>query len=441
MCFFVSISFAATLLTANLVQLATATTLQCLKERSKNCIIPFLAQANPSEEIYLPDLSKKSGLQIVTGNLSIFSERLSRQLGKVEKLVIGPLQLKEIFLKPELTELTAGGNRIEVTTFKTTNADYRLQLLDLRENRLRTLHGFEVLVDLRELHLEGNALETVDLRVFNGMSSLQKLFLERNQLTTVLATELVELPALEYLSLAGNKLTNLEVTNWLLESLTEYDVSSNDLVYINELKNQFPSLHTISLAKNWWHCLWLEDTLEHFSKNSVAIKDQDTTCESKKNVDSICCVPMTDTNITSEDEVSKLDRLKKEQETLDTALQIKIGKLGQTQETKLKKLEKDLNDLERKANKMLPISAVDNLSKPEFVELKKQAQALKASLAAELALWEKQIKQDDLTHRRLLHSISDNRRALDREMKKIHESQAQFGLLRDYVSSKLTKSN
>lgn len=212
--------------------------------------------------------------------------------------------------------------------FKSNNADYKLQLLDLRENRLRNLDGFEVLVELRELHLEGNGLETVNLLVFNGMSNLEKLFLERNQLTTVLATESIELPALEYLSLSGNKLTNLEVTNWQLESLTEFDLSSNDLVYINGLEKQFPSLHTISVAKNWWDCLWLEDFLQHPNVSSVDIKFQDENCEGKQNVNNICCIALIDTTITGEDEVRKLSSLEKNQNSLREALEKGFKKSG-----------------------------------------------------------------------------------------------------------------
>ncbi|XP_065082063.1 uncharacterized protein LOC135704511 [Ochlerotatus camptorhynchus] len=433
------LTFAVTLLTANLVQMATTTSLKCLKETLNICAIPSMVQTNSSEEVYLPDLSKKSVLQIVTGNLSIFSEKLSIQLGTVKKLQLGPLQLKEIFVKPELLELTAGRNQIEVVKFETNNADYKLQLLDLRENRMNNLDSFEKLVDLRELHLEGNALEIIDLRVFNGMNNLEKLFLERNQLTTLLARETIELPALRYLSLSENKLTYLEVANWQLKSLTECDVSANNLVHINGLEGQFPSLDTIYLTKNWWDCVWLKETLSLFNENSVTIKDHDGNCDSKQIVDNICCVPLIDTNITNHDELSKLSSLKEEQTTLHEALKDRFECLKREQEYKLTTLEKDLKHLERKAEKLIPTA--DSLTKFEFDELKKRTQTLKSSIEKLHAIWIKQKKQNDLTKQSLQNTIADQRRSLDNEMKKTAEIQAQFGLLRDYVGSKLMKRN
>ncbi|XP_065082062.1 protein lap4-like [Ochlerotatus camptorhynchus] len=431
------------LIANHLVQATAGTSIttapRCLREDSKKCVIVSFSLLDPPQEVILPTLKGKSTLQIKRGKLDAFSEKLANQLGTVEKLQLGPLELKKIFLNPQLLELTAGGNQIHKVEFPTVDSRFKLQVLDLSSNQLNDLTGFEKLLNLRELHLEDNAIQSVDLHVFKSMKKLEKLFLDRNQITTVKATERFELPVLEYLSISGNQIEKLDVTNWQLDSLTQWDVSTNKLIKIDgKLEERFPSLQTISVAKNEWHCMWLEDTLQRFSESFIMVQDRDEDCEGISPAN-ICCVPEHNIDPANDGRLNELKNLENTQEDFRATYESQLGKLKSDNDSKLKALEsrlKKLKELEKKKNED-PAAGDSNPMKSKFESLKQAFQNTESLLEQERQLWSKKQKENDVAQRKLWHTILELKRSREPYIKHIAELQAQFQGLRDLVRNKL----
>ncbi|XP_062549742.1 leucine-rich repeat transmembrane protein FLRT3-like [Armigeres subalbatus] len=400
----------------------------CGSAKSKNCII--LSLNDSFSDVSLPDLNGKTSLQIKGGNLTSFGLRLSNQLKSVQKLQLGPLGLQELYVNPDITDLTATDNQIHVVRFKTSGGAYKLQQLDLQRNRLTHLDGFEVLTNLVELHLEDNELETLDFSVFALMQNLKELHLDRNLLTMVMTTDGINLPELEYLSLAGNRLTKLNVGNWNFGSMTTWDVSSNDLIYVDgiDIVERFSSLQTVLLSRNGWHCKWLNDTMQMFEANSVNVGDADMGCLNTSG--EICCAS---DEISVDNGWERLGNLTNDQQQIRKDLERKIKGIQMDQEDKFRELSRLLNDLQEKSN--IPIMAPEeSFDKVNFDALTKQAVQLKSNLEKEKNTQEEKQMTNDKLIKNLEFTILQLRKALHHEMGKISGLQKQFKLLRENTS-------
>lgn len=402
---------------------------KCQKSESKNCIVFELTPLldGSSDEVSLPNLNGKTSLQIKGGNLASFGEKLSNQLGSVRKLQLGPLGLKELFLNADLLELTASDNEINVVKFKSSAGKYDLEKLDLRMNRLKTLVGFEVLTGLIELRLEDNQLETVDFGVFEQMVKLKDLHLERNQIVKVEAIKVINLPQLDYFSLAGNRLTKLNAGMWKFDSLTTWDVSFNDLIYVDGLDGlqQFQSLQTVMLSGNGWHCQWLRHSLEVFGDNSVKVGDKDDRTDCAK-FGNICCdsVEMLDNS------GDKLTTIEREQKKMKDDWKKKFDEMGREQTGKLERLTTLLNDLQAKSNTP-PALPSEPLDMAKFSKLTEQIEQLKASIKNELDASKSRSTSNERSVKTLENTISQLRKSLQHEVRKIATLQQQFQLLRE----------
>ncbi|EAT47450.1 AAEL001402-PA [Aedes aegypti] len=399
---------------------------QCLQPQSKNCIITSVDGS--SDQFSLPNLSGKTSLHIKGGSLTNFGERLSNQLGSVQKLHLGPIGLKEIFLKADLLEVNAMNNEIHVVRFKPSEKRYKLEKLTLQGNRLKQLTGFEVLTSLAELHLEDNQLETIDFSVFAQMANLKELHLERNLLTRVESLNVISLPKLENLSLAGNKLTKLDVTNWNFESLEIWDVSSNELIYIDgmNIEAHFHSLQTFYLSGNEWHCRWLSDSLSMFNNSGVHVGDEDKRDDCDKLGD-ICCASV-ETLAESGDD--KLGAIKKDQEAIREDLDNRIKDINESYDEKIKDLAKLLDNLQEKS-KTPPTVPTGTFNTEEFKELTSKAMELKTLLKHELSRIEYENKTNEISVKTLEQTILELRRSLQRVAGNVSAVQKQFKLLRE----------
>lgn len=295
-----------------------------------------------------------------------------------------------------------------------------------------------MLVNLQELRLDSNLLETVDLSVFQTMTKLRRLNLGNNKITTVLAPSSVQLLELEYLKLARNSISKLDVNNWDFESLTELDLSSNNLVHVEKLKERLPSLQTISIANNGWHCDWLDDILKYFDSAFVSIKDSDTECEGLS-PSNICCVAEYEAH-TYEESFTRLDSLEKSHKKLQPDLEQKIREFETKQSQKISEVKVMLDSLlTKQASLALLAPTGDDLDKGQFTTIKDKVANIKATLEEERKRFEKQKEDNAKIQRKLGYTIVELKRALERETKKVAELQAQFTLLKDHVRSKLDK--
>lgn len=410
---------------------------QCIRQESTKCIIPNVVVTDISDEILLPDLSNKTTLQIKSGNLSFFDEKICSQLGSVEILHLGMLGIKELLLQAQLVEVKAASNEIAKISFAS-DEDYKLQFLDLAGNRLSSVEDFERLNNLVELNLRGNLLTEVKFETFANMEALKTLILAENQLKTIQTTSQVSLPELTFLSLAGNKLDYLNVSNWDFESLMTLEVSSNQLIKIDSIDDHFPSLSHVSLAANSWYCTWLEELLKNFTTNSVTLTDKDTNCIGPSD---ICCIPDIDTNLSYDESFQRLEKLEKNQSKVQHELQTKIEKLGVDQNQKLTSLKNRLEELFAKDSTMVSIAASETMDKDGFVLLRGKVDNLKATVEDEVEQFRKRNDGNTDIQRKLGFAIVELRRSLAGETKKLHEVQAQFNLLKEYALKNMPKKN
>ncbi|XP_055628280.1 uncharacterized protein LOC129769821 [Toxorhynchites rutilus septentrionalis] len=417
---------------------------RCLKEDSKKCVISEINSTDPSEDISLPDLGAKIALHIKGGHMKSFTKELSKQLGDIEKLKLGPLQMEEFFLKPNLTEVEAIGNRLKTINL-TPGDEYRLMILNLNDNQLESLDGFEVFFQLQELHLSSNALKNINLQTFNQMVNLKRLYLDRNHIVAIEASTSVKLPLLEFFSLTRNNLLGqLDVTNWDFESLTELDLSSNNLTDIVGLLDSFPSLSNILLARNSWQCMLLDDMLKQIADSYITVKDSDQECEGLSPAN-ICCSADSDNNQVFDDTFKRLEDLEHQQKLLQQTYSDQIRKLTSTQSAKL-------TDAKKRLYRILGVDystgkniTQDTIIKDDFMAIRNDVKSIITSLDDEKEKLKKLNDDAKKSRNRLQHSVAELRRGLRREVNKVSELHAQFALLKDYVSSKrakgITKSN
>ncbi|XP_019542260.2 uncharacterized protein LOC109413035 [Aedes albopictus] len=418
----------------------TATAFRCLNEESSKCTINRIDLGDLGDsEIVLPDLRNKTTLQIKGGNMSTFG--LSDRLGNVKRLQLGSLQLRELCLTYMLREVSAANNNISSVQFLSSSAKYELEHLDLHSNALATLEGFDVLVNLVEVHLEHNALESFNWTVFERMVKLEKLYLNGNKIMNVMATNEIELPVLEYLSLAGNHLTNLDVSNWKFESLTEYDFSSNNLSRVDNLKERFPSSQAVLLANNRWYCGWLEDTLEEFNKLFVVIKDRDESCEGITSAN-ICCTPEKDTIPEDTELDKKLAELEQAQEVLQSDFETRFENLKTDNENDLKDLISKYDKLLQEAP--LPTSS-SNPATPtkntQYTTFAKSLEDLNTTVTMELRDVAIQLSENERAQRRLSYIMLELKKSIERGRKTTADLQEQLDNLRSDIYKKLKKRN
>ncbi|XP_058838066.1 uncharacterized protein LOC131693859 [Topomyia yanbarensis] len=421
------------------IEAATTTTYACVRGESLKCVIPSVIISEETTDIQLPDLNGKSTLQIKSGNISHFDERFCSQLGTVTKLYVGALGIKQLLLKPELVEVKADRNSIESFQLKS-DGEYKTEILDLSKNRLTSLDGFEKLSNVKELFLQGNLLATVDMKTFEKMTALVTLNLGDNQISEIVATNMVTLPLLDSISLVDNKLDKLVVRNWDFESLTDLDLSSNQLVHIEGLQDGFASLSEIALAGNSWYCSWLADVLNHFNASYVTVKDSDKDCEGLSPAN-ICCVAEHDANEKYDEHFQKLDKLEQQQTFMLQKLNSRVSTFENEHKDRLSRVQSQLVELLKKEVTNIPITDTDKTDKEAFLLVKEKLETLQSDLENEKKNFEKQIHENNGSQRKLGISIVELRLALEREKKKMVEVQQQFGMLKSYVISKQAKRN
>jgi len=130
------------------------------------------------------------------------------------------------------------------------NALGRLRILDLQENQIASLEGFDGHVNIEVLKLQKNQLET--LQGLGPLPKLQKLFVSENKLTSL---EGLEAETLEDIDLSQNQLASFDYIEGA-PKLQILNVSGNqfagddDLPEFKKLEEPLTMLHTLLIASN-----------------------------------------------------------------------------------------------------------------------------------------------------------------------------------------------
>ncbi|XP_062095531.1 187-kDa microtubule-associated protein AIR9 [Humulus lupulus] len=103
------------------------------------------------------------------------------------------------------------GHRVRSLTANGLNLSSNLEFLYLRDNALSTLEGVEILSRVKVLDLSFNDFKGPGFEPLENCKALQQLYLAGNQITSL--SSLPQLPNLEFLSVAQNKLKSLSMAS------------------------------------------------------------------------------------------------------------------------------------------------------------------------------------------------------------------------------------
>ncbi|EDV98276.1 toll-like receptor 7 [Drosophila grimshawi] len=147
--------------------------------------------------------------------------------------------------RKNLKALYVNGSQVAAIQNRTFASLATLQVLQLSDNRLQTLHGYE----------------------FEQLSALRELYLHNNQLANIENATLAPLTSLEVLRLDGNRLVTLPI--WQLHA-THFG----------------QRLRAISLGRNQWscRCQFLQALTSYVAENALIVQDaQDIYCMAAPN--------------------------------------------------------------------------------------------------------------------------------------------------------------
>lgn len=132
--------------------------------------------------------------------------------------------------------------------------DTSRERLVLDRLKLRTIpeEVFEM-NNLKELHLYGNLLDSIDPRIAR-LQSLEKLYIGRNNLKT-LPKEIAQLKNLKLLSAQYNEIDSLPAEIGQLVNLEQLILNQNELRYLPNEIGQLKNLKSIQLNFNWLQAL------------------------------------------------------------------------------------------------------------------------------------------------------------------------------------------
>lgn len=155
-----------------------------------------------------------------------------------------------------LQHLNLSSNHISEITELTFSALLRLHVLDLSNNRLRTLPGrmFRDSDEMRELYLSGNGLIEMTAGLFQGLSKLLVLDIGNNHLTSDVLTHetFADLIRVIVMDMSNNRLRRLPASIFQNQySLQVLSLEGNELETIDEgAFSTLYNLHTLKLSGN-----------------------------------------------------------------------------------------------------------------------------------------------------------------------------------------------
>ncbi|KAK7304069.1 hypothetical protein RJT34_15087 [Clitoria ternatea] len=169
--------------------------------------------SSPSSSVQSPTVS--SGLK--TGSLSSSQDRGSSLSGRRKGSTPDSKDSRFIVL-PQVDikanddlRLDLRGHRVRSLNASGLNLSSNLEFVYLRDNLLSTLEGVEILTRVKVLDLSFNDFKGPGFEPLGNCKVLQQLYLAGNQITSL--ASLPQLPNLEFLSVAQNKLKSLTMAS------------------------------------------------------------------------------------------------------------------------------------------------------------------------------------------------------------------------------------
>lgn len=154
---------------------------------------------------------------------------------------------------PLLTTLDLWGLNLTSLTSEAISSLKNVQTIDLTDCRIAKVeqNAFINLPMLEKTSIQRNNFSRL-LKIFSDVPKLKELYLEENGIETIDDEVFSELVALNYLSLHGNRITNLRTQTFKgLRELLTIEITSNRLVKLGpKLFEETPSLQRLHLEDN-----------------------------------------------------------------------------------------------------------------------------------------------------------------------------------------------
>ncbi|XP_052860278.1 uncharacterized protein LOC128267478 [Anopheles cruzii] len=381
-------------------------TVACASERSKVCLVKSLNGGGAPE---WPDLSIRTQLQVASGHLKMLSRPMTDRMQKLRTLQLEGLKLESVFVRANFEELRLSGNAIVNLTTDPQDISpppYRLKVLDLRSNRFANVSQLAPFRKLVELLLDGNAISVLEMGPFQGMTGLRRLSVAGNRIGRVVSTlsPPLVLGELVHLSLASNRLQELDMGTWQLPSLENLQLNDNQLTELAGLRNfdQFVSLARLNLVGNRWSCPWLTGALAD-AATIVLERSPPAEC-SIEQVAGVCCQFPTAPSGSAEQLFVPETRIAREKLRKIEALQ---EKLPGEWDLLLKQFEAKLQDQLNKA-----LSVETPASAPVTLEDVEKLRGELNTLVEHATELEDAMTQNVQNEKRLLHFIIDMKNRL-----------------------------
>lgn len=173
-----------------------------------------------------------------------------------------------------------------------------LRLLLLNDNQLSNVqtHTFSHLQSLVHLNMNANRLQIISGDMFgrHPLQTLQKLFIQNSRVTNIQPNAFVNLPSVDFLSIAHNQLTELDENLFApltslrklflnnnkltelpakilddLNNIQEIQLRHNRLTFLPATKSQFPNLQKVTIEGNPWQCACVREIFDFISQRKI----------------------------------------------------------------------------------------------------------------------------------------------------------------------------
>ncbi|GJU67307.1 187-kDa microtubule-associated protein AIR9 isoform X1 [Tanacetum coccineum] len=186
-----------------------------------------------------------------SGTLTSSRERMSTASSQ-RKAASNEVRVSRLIMLPKVeikasddVRMDRRGHRIRTLKANGLNLSPNLEFVYLRDNLLSSLEGIERLKLVKVLDLSFNEFKGPGFEPLEACKALQQLYLAGNQITSL--TTLPELPNLEFLSVAQNKLKSLSMA-----SQPRLQVLAASKNKISTLKG-FPSLPSLEASSHFYY--------------------------------------------------------------------------------------------------------------------------------------------------------------------------------------------
>lgn len=182
--------------------------------------------------------------------------------------------IQKLVVYPQIRHLKAQDNQISTIILENGENEriFELKTFNLSNNLLATISNLSKLINLEEIDLSFNKLDTFDGIVFSKMAKLRIITAKSNSLKSFDFTSLVKL---KFLDISSNQLTVFEM-NSMAPSLQELHIYDNHVSEIDpHIKKKLPQLIKIGLDGNNFTCGYVKGLVRTLKRGRIVVVTND----------------------------------------------------------------------------------------------------------------------------------------------------------------------